>query len=73
MTSCCLVIVSVLWVFLMVPWVGLQCVIVLFPDHTHFFLTDSQSSESNLKFVRNVVSFEISSQQTNLARILSSS
>ena len=27
--------VSVLWLFLMVPWVGLQCVIVVFPDHTH--------------------------------------
>ena len=21
--------------FLMVPWIGLQCVIVVFPDHTH--------------------------------------
>ena len=27
--------VSVLWLFLTVPWVGLHCVIVLFPDHTH--------------------------------------
>ena len=27
--------VYVLWVFLTVPWVGLQCVIVVFPDHTH--------------------------------------
>ena len=26
--------VSVLWLFLTVPWVGLQCVIVVFPDHT---------------------------------------
>ena len=26
--------VSVLWLFLTVPWVGLQCVIVAFPDHT---------------------------------------
>ena len=25
--------VSVLCLFLMVPWVGLQCVIVVFPDH----------------------------------------
>ena len=24
------------WLFLMVPWVGLQYVIVVFPDHTHF-------------------------------------
>ena len=29
--------VDVLWLFLTVPWVGLQCVIVVFPDHTHFF------------------------------------
>ena len=33
----CLVIIIVLWLFLTVPWVGLQCVIVVFPDHTHFF------------------------------------
>ena len=34
--SCkCLVAVYVLWFFLTVPCVGLQCVIVVFPDHTH--------------------------------------
>ena len=26
---------SVLWLFLKVPWVGLLCVVVVFPDHTH--------------------------------------
>ena len=31
----CLVTVNFLWLFLTVPWVGLQCVIVVFPDHTH--------------------------------------
>ena len=31
----CLVTVNVLWLFLMVPLVGLQCVIVVFPDHSH--------------------------------------
>ena len=31
----CLVTVNVLWLFLMVPWVGLQFVIVVFPDHTY--------------------------------------
>ena len=31
----CIVTISVLWLFLMVPWVGLECVIVVFPDHTH--------------------------------------
>ena len=28
--------VNVLKLFLTVPWVGLQCVSVVFPDHTHF-------------------------------------
>ena len=27
--------VGVLWLFLAVPWVALQCVIVVFSDHTH--------------------------------------
>ena len=37
----CLGIVVFLLVFLMMLWVGLQCVIVVFPDHTHlFFLVD---------------------------------
>ena len=37
----CHVTVYILGLFLTVPWVGLQCVIVVFPDHTHllFFLT----------------------------------
>ena len=30
-----LVTVNVLWLFLTVQWVGLQFVIVIFPDHTH--------------------------------------
>ena len=29
---------SVLWHFLSVPWVGLQCVFVVFPDQTHLLL-----------------------------------
>ena len=34
--SCrCFVTVNVLWLFLTMPWVGLQYVIVVFPDHTH--------------------------------------
>ena len=32
----CLDTVDVLWFFLTVPWVGLQFVIVAFPDHTYF-------------------------------------
>ena len=27
--------VSVRWLFLAVPWVGLQCVIMVFPNHTY--------------------------------------
>ena len=30
--------VGVQWLFPMVQWVGLQCVIVVFPDHTHFLM-----------------------------------
>ena len=36
LSSWCLVIV--VWVSLAVPWVNLQFVIVVFPDHTHFLL-----------------------------------
>ena len=35
----CLVTVNVLLLFLVVPWFGLLCVIVVFPDHTHCFIT----------------------------------
>ena len=31
----CIVTIHVLWLFLTVPWSDLQCVIVVFPDHTH--------------------------------------
>ena len=31
----CIVNINVHWLFLTVPWVGLQYVIVPFPDHTH--------------------------------------
>ena len=37
LSSCWHVAVSVLCLFLTVSWVGLQCVIVAFPGHTHFF------------------------------------
>ena len=35
LSSWCLVIL--VWLFLMMPWVCLQFVIVVFPDHTHYF------------------------------------
>ena len=31
----CPLTVNVLLLFLTAPWVGLRCVIVVFPDHTH--------------------------------------
>ena len=34
----CLVTVNVLWLFPTVLCVGLQCLIVVFPYHTHFFI-----------------------------------
>ena len=36
LSSWCLVIV--VWLFLAVPWVCLQSVIVVFPDHTHLLV-----------------------------------
>ena len=30
----CIVTINILWLFLTVPWVGLQCVNEVFPDHT---------------------------------------
>ena len=37
LSSLCLVTVIVLWLFLMVQWVGLRCVIVVFPVYTYYF------------------------------------
>ena len=34
--SRCLVTVSVLWFFLTMQWIGLQSVIMIFPDHIYF-------------------------------------
>ena len=31
-----IVTINVLWLFLTVPWVGQQCVIVVYSDHTYF-------------------------------------
>ena len=42
----CIVTINVLWLFLKVLWVGLQCVIVVFPDHTHLPLDTSKFRRS---------------------------
>ena len=33
--------INVMWLFLTMLWVGLQYVIVVFPDHTHLLLCDN--------------------------------
>ena len=38
LSSWCLVIVIVVWLFLKVLEAGLPCVIVVFPDHTHLHI-----------------------------------
>ena len=39
----CIVTINALWLFLTVPWVGLQCVIVVFPDHTRLLFFKKSS------------------------------
>ena len=39
----CIVTINVLWLFPTAPWVGMQCVIVFFPDHTHLLFSDNIS------------------------------
>ena len=45
----CIVTVIVLWLFLTVPWLGLQCVIVVFPDHTSLRF-DGKLAETTLYY-----------------------
>ena len=53
LSSWCLVIV--VWLFLAVPWVCQQFVIVVFPDHTHYFgLVHSHAIHSST-FMLNVI------------------
>ena len=41
--SCrCVVSINVLWLFLTVPWVGLQYVVAVFPDHAHLLFKSSE-------------------------------
>ena len=47
----CLVTVNVLWLFLTVPWVGLQCVIVVFTDRTYLQFLPEQAGGSLQKAV----------------------
>ena len=50
----CIVYVNVLWLFLTVPWVGLQCVIVVFPDHTNLPFGDSYPVAYHSTYTTNI-------------------
>ena len=43
LSSRCIVTINVQWLFLTVPWVGLQYVSVAFPDHTHSLFDNSSN------------------------------
>ena len=46
----CIVNINILWLFLTVSRAGLQCVIVVFPDHTHFlYAVCERKSQSGLQ------------------------
>ena len=40
------------WLFLGVPWGCLLFVIVVFPDHTHYFLTASHGIDATASLIR---------------------
>ena len=46
----CIVTINVLWLILTVPWVGLQYVIVVFPDHINLLFNSLRISDKNKLF-----------------------
>ena len=42
----CIPVASVLWIFLVVPWVGLSYVVVAFPGHTHLHVCFPVASQA---------------------------
>ena len=49
----CIVTINVLWLFLAAPWVSMQCVIVVFPDHSHFMVHKNLHTPENINFPEN--------------------
>ena len=45
----CVVTINVLWLFLALTWIGLQFVVVVFPDHTHLIFGDHDAIATTLK------------------------
>ena len=54
LSSWCTVTVIVLWLFLTMTWVSLQCVVVVFLDHTHlsfksmYYVKETRSVTMNI-------------------------
>ena len=64
LSPCCFVIV--VWLFLKVPWVCLQFVIVVFPGHTHLlFLLRQKSSCCKVIAMVDVLLFRLSNTEYN--------
>ena len=53
--------VYVLWLFLTMQWIGLHCVIVVSPDHTHLLLADAEACflKVGLSITNGIVSLKI--------------
>ena len=64
----CLGAVNVLCLFLTVPWVCLQCVIVVFPDHTHLLFYAQTVCFENL--LSSLLSLEYNTEFLKLVEIL---
>ena len=49
----CIITVNAMWLFLTMSWVGLQCAIVVFPNHTHllFYLFYNSSQSDSYSFL----------------------
>ena len=52
--------VTALWLFLAVPWVCLQFVIVVFPDHTHIFVRFFLTKQGKLVIYNSFISSNFS-------------
>ena len=44
-----IVTLNVLWLLYTVPWVGLQCVFVVFPDYTHLYFVQLKNNQRDIK------------------------
>ena len=47
-----------MWLFIRVPWVGLQCVIVVFPDQSHLLLDLCFDSLMRFVNIDNIYAYE---------------